>query len=128
METYEDVLRRITGGRAPEEGDLNTARLIASDTPPPVLREIMAELQTVDHCVGDEEGYDEMFGGDDLDDIELSHDEPEVDYLWAICGCEWQGSGMYWEGDNQDFQRAKKEVLSSHQLEKPDCTEEPTIG
>jgi len=60
--TYEERLQQITGGRAPEEGDFNTARLTASDTPPSVRRAIMAELQSVEHGVSDQDIADEMDG------------------------------------------------------------------
>ena len=128
LETYEQRLKEITGGRAPEEGDFNTARLTASDTPPSVRKAILAELQSVEHAVSNQDEYDEMLGSGGPDDSELGYDEPEVGYLWARCGCEWQGSGMYWQGDNNDFQNTKEEILSSHKSEKPDCTLEPSIG
>lgn len=56
MAIYEQRLKEITGGRPPEEGDFNTARLTASDTPPSVRRAIQAELAEVE-C-SDSDDYD----------------------------------------------------------------------
>ena len=65
MATYEHRIEEITGGRAPEEGDLNTA-MITSDTPPPaVLKAILDELRSGEHAVSDQDEYLEYGDGDD---------------------------------------------------------------
>jgi hypothetical protein len=125
---YNDRLRQVTGGGAPEEGDFNTARLTASDTSPSERRAILAELSSVE-CGGvtDQEAFEEGEYYED-EDLDPQNDGPEVDYLWASCRCGWQGSGMCWKGDNSDFEKAKEKIIKSHKSERPDCTLEPTIG
>jgi len=61
MATYEERLKQITGDRAPEEGDFNTARLTASDTPPFVRRAIQAELQAVECSDPDQDAFEAMY-------------------------------------------------------------------
>ncbi|MDP2670913.1 MAG: hypothetical protein Q8P13_00370 [bacterium] len=72
MATYWERLDQITGGRVPEEGDYNTARLTASDTPPSVRRAIIAELQSIEHGVSDDDVFDEMYPVED-DDRDAFH-------------------------------------------------------
>lgn len=49
----------FTGGRAPEEGDFNSARLTSGEISDKELRWLQADLESVDHSAA-EEAWSEM--------------------------------------------------------------------
>lgn len=62
-------------------------------------------------------------GDDDLDLL----DEAEVGYLVGHCQSGWQGSGMYWEGNKADLEKAVKKLQVEH-VTKCNCGNDPFIG
>ena len=86
METYEQRLEQITGGRPPEERDLNTARLTASDTPPSVRRAVQAELQTVECYDPDQEALEARYPSEYAHTVGVQmHDGLEQHCTETIC-------------------------------------------
>jgi len=68
-------------------------------------------------------GFGEFDGpiGDDLD-----NEEPEVVYLVGSCLKGWTGSGMFFEGDERDFENSSEKLRQEH-ASSCDCGE-PHIG
>ncbi len=74
--------------------------------------------------------FDEGYGPDPvLDDLwGGSEDEGHVvAYLFGSCLCGWQGSGMYWAGDQGDRKKAEAKMKKDHGDHFPKCSHQPSI-
>lgn len=132
---YDCHLLRISGGRAPEEGDFNSAHLAAGDWDERQEREFQRELRNVELGLPSDYTGPDPYDPEDDDDEDDDRGDPYEDYeepggqsliVASHCPyCDYVTYNDMWIADGSDLDAvAEKERLeqeAEHNRQSPNC-------